>query len=246
MTAIPASTIYSSERGDRGLVVWAIQRGLNSTGYLLAEDSDYGPVTEGVVRDFQEKHGLAADGVFGPASSAKLAWVLERAVRHTVPAGLLRGLVEGESGELIGAVSWSSPGGVDCSYVQRRVYESQFGTDAEYRAFDALYQLNLLARRLRERKDAFYGRENVVSHERAWRLATLHHNYPYAADKLSHGEWKTSYSTSPQDWVIRIGARFDDGTPVETPLQWCKWYSLGAQRHDHPGTMVRYVRDWIP
>lgn len=243
MTAIPRQTVYSSERGDRGLVVWAIQRGLNSRGAGIAEDSDYGPQTERAVKDFQITEGLGADGVFGPQSSNALVERLERDVEVELPAGLIGGIIETESQGQIGAINWNTPGGVDCSYLQRRVYESEFDTAAERRAFDGPYQLRLLGRTVRERFNRFYARnENKV---RAWRLAALAHNYPYAAEQLSYGPWQTRYSTSPQAWVEAVGARFDDGAAVRTPLEWCQYMALGSAGHDHVGRYVRFVKRYI-
>lgn len=240
MTQIPQRPFYSSRRGDRGLVVFAIQRGLNARGAGIVEDADYGPQTERAVKDFQLTEGLGADGVFGPQSSLALAIRLERGVEQQLPRGLLRGIMDTESQGHIGAVSWDSPGGVDCSYLQRRVYENQFDTAAERRAFDGPYQFELLGRTLRERFNRFHARtENKV---RAWRLAALGHNYPYAADRLSYGPWKTRYSTSPQGWVEAVSAVFEDSAPVRTPLDWCMYMALGSKAHDHTGRYVRFVK----
>lgn len=240
MSAIPREITYSSRRGDRGLVAWAIQRGLNARGAGILQDGIYGAQTERAVKNFQITEQLEADGIFGPRTSQALAARLERLVEQQLPRGLLRGMIDTESQGHIGAVNWSTPGGVDCSYVQRRVYEHEFDTAAERRAFDGPYQLELLGRTLRERFNRFYARtENKV---RAWRLAALAHNYPYAADRLSYGPWRTRYSTSPQAWVEAVGADFDDGAPVRTPLEWCHYMALGSKGHDHTGRYVRFVK----
>jgi hypothetical protein len=249
---IPSSTTYTVKRGDRGVVVWAIQRGLNdvgraSTSSPLQEDGVYGGETFKVVGNFQGSTGLKRDGRFGPKTSEKLGVVLSQFVSVAVPRGLLQGVINAESGNLIGAVNASVPGGIDCGYTQRRVLEADYGNEAAVRrAFDGLYQMNLLARSLRERHDAFFGRPGARNHERAWRLATLNHNYPYAADLISHNGVGslTSYWTTPQDWVGAIGAKFTDGDSVRTPLEWCQFYALGASSHGHPGVTTQFVTNW--
>jgi peptidoglycan hydrolase-like protein with peptidoglycan-binding domain len=243
---IPAETRYSFKRGSRGIVVWAIQRNLNNVDSRgLLEDGMYGRRTEAAVATFQEDHDLFVDGIHGPASSLKMARVLEFTVSILLPHRLIEGFVEGESAGHVGAVNWSSPGGVDCSYLQRRVLNG--ATDAtKERAFDGAYQYKLLARTTRDRYKAFLGRPGAQTHERAWRLAALHHNYQYAADKLSRGPWQTAYATSEQEWVVNIGAHFEDGSLVTTPLEWCTFYCGFPQRAGWPGHVTKHVTDWNP
>ena len=248
--AIPTETRYSFKKDDRGVVVWAIQRSLNHWGTTLVEDGVYGPKTKFAVSNFQITAGLFKDGVFGPASSRQMAHALEGLVEHrlpVVPSGILRGMVEGESGNLIGAVNWSVAGGVDCGYLQRRVYESSYKQGAVIRrAFDGYYQIGLLVIQLAERHKAFLERVGAKTHEKAWRLAILNHNYPSGADKISrYGiEGLSDYWTTPQEWVSNIGAKFPDGVPIRTPLEWCQHYSLGNSEHNDPGFMARFVTQW--
>jgi hypothetical protein len=249
MSLIPPSTVYEVERDDTGIVVWAVQKALNATAAKpenkIPVDSDFGEATLEAVKRFQAKKGLVQDGVFGAASSKEMARVLAERATTPIPQGLLRGLIEGESGNLIGAVNHTVAGGVDCSYCQRRVYDEDYDDLAVVRrAFDPLYQINLFASRLKGRFDVYRGRGQVV--ERAWRLATLYHNYPYAADQYSLGRWPNSYALSPQQWVINIGAEMADGTPIQTPHGWCSHYSLGDRAYNDPGTMTKYVVDWTP
>jgi peptidoglycan hydrolase-like protein with peptidoglycan-binding domain len=232
-------TIYTVDRGQSGYPVWATQRGINALlDPDIAEDGEFGNQTELAVRRFQQYVGLVDDGRFGPKSSAALARRLEDEVSDSLPHGLLRGIVKGESGELIGAVNHSVAGGVDVSYCQRRVYSKDYEDQAVVkRAFDGRYQMTLLGNTLSGRHSAYFGRAGAKTHKRAWQLATLYHNYQYAAEKLSHGLWQTSYSTSPQNWVLDIGATFPDGSPVRTPLDWCNYYIA---------KMTRFVDDWTP
>lgn len=54
------------ERSMKGPDVAEIQRALNSLGYELKVDGKFGSETEGAVRCFQQKSGIAVDGILGP------------------------------------------------------------------------------------------------------------------------------------------------------------------------------------
>jgi peptidoglycan hydrolase-like protein with peptidoglycan-binding domain len=54
------------EPGASGIVVTQLQIALVALGYPLAVDGTYGPGTEAAIHDFQERNGLAADGIAGP------------------------------------------------------------------------------------------------------------------------------------------------------------------------------------
>lgn len=61
--------------GSSGTCVVTIQELLNKSGALntpLATDGQFGPLTEFAVRLFQQDHGLAVDGVVGPATWSAL------------------------------------------------------------------------------------------------------------------------------------------------------------------------------
>jgi hypothetical protein len=53
-------------RGSTGPKVESLQRALNGRGASLSVDGDFGPATEAAVRAFQQRNGLAVDGVAGP------------------------------------------------------------------------------------------------------------------------------------------------------------------------------------
>lgn len=65
-------------RGSKGQLVKDAQQRLktNYAAYAgkLAVDGDFGPGTEAVVKEFQRRSGLAADGVIGPQTWAKLGF----------------------------------------------------------------------------------------------------------------------------------------------------------------------------
>ncbi len=57
---------YSTlKRGMMGADVLAMQTALKSLGYSIATDGKYGPATAAVVKSFQKKYGLKADGLAG-------------------------------------------------------------------------------------------------------------------------------------------------------------------------------------
>lgn len=61
-------------KGDRGNSVKEMQRLLNAAGATpkLKEDGDFGPASDKAVRAWQKANGLVPDGLFGPASWAKI------------------------------------------------------------------------------------------------------------------------------------------------------------------------------
>jgi peptidoglycan hydrolase-like protein with peptidoglycan-binding domain len=67
-----ASTSPVLREGSRGPAVRALQQQLNQHGARLTVDGSFGPNTERAVRAFQQRHGLTADGVVGPRTSAAL------------------------------------------------------------------------------------------------------------------------------------------------------------------------------
>lgn len=70
--AAPAPEKSYVERGDRSDRVKKLQEQLNRFGYGLEVDGIFGAKTEAAVRDYQGKHGLAADGVAGVKTFSSL------------------------------------------------------------------------------------------------------------------------------------------------------------------------------
>ena len=61
------------KKGSKGSAVLQLQKILNSKGYKLSEDSDFGPATEAAVKAFQKANGLKpVDGECGPITWAAL------------------------------------------------------------------------------------------------------------------------------------------------------------------------------
>ena len=59
-------------KGDRGESVKYLQELLNDHGFALAADGKFGSGTETAVKNFQQKNGLTADGIVGPATWKKI------------------------------------------------------------------------------------------------------------------------------------------------------------------------------
>jgi peptidoglycan hydrolase-like protein with peptidoglycan-binding domain len=260
---LPRGKIYTVEQEDQGAAVYGIQRSLNRSGLFdsnIKLDGVYGEQTAKRVKVFQKKLSIDQDGRFGPDTSKTASVYLQQTALHesgsSLPVGLTFSIVSLESGDLIAANNWSVAGGVDLSYVQRRVY-TPYDDNAVKRAFDAVYQFKLLINTLRGRFDKYWSQPNAVkTQEKAWRLAALSHNYPSGADKIAEvgEEGLSSYWTTSQKWVTDHSTtsgkpqsewrKFADGVPVTTPLEWCQHYALGAPAHNHEGIAVRGVSSW--
>ena len=64
-------------RGSKGSEVVKLQKNLNRFGYHLTEDGDFGSRTFDAVAGWQLATGLVSDGIFGPASYAKMSSLLK-------------------------------------------------------------------------------------------------------------------------------------------------------------------------
>lgn len=253
MFVIPKSTLYVLKLDTQGAAVFALQRSMNKLGITTDEDADFGPQTAANAKKLQTKLGLTADGIVGSVTQTALAKYLcaRQEAINTLPKDLLLSKITYESSCYLGAVSWTSPGGVDCGITQRRVYEGDYITeDVVKRAFDPPYQVDLSGDRVSELYDIFYTnatRLYTKGHRvLSYRVAVLNHNYPSLADRVSKVgiTGLSSYYTSPQDWVIGNGLEFPDGADIRTPLEWGQHYALGASSHNEPGQAVKLVTNW--
>ncbi len=253
--AIPKETDYVLREGDRGVVVWALQRTCNKLGIPTSEDGAFGPSTVVSAKAIQIMLKTAQDGIVGPTTQRLLAEHLCRRQesRSHLYNKLLLSLVMYETGGYLGAVNYNKPGGVDCGLVQRRVYDFQLGDDQAVKdAFDAAYQLGIVAADLKLEYARIMARGVVRKSQTGWRLAILDHNYPALADAISRNGFKrlSSYYTTPQDWTILYDGKgnpyrlkFPDGHEVRTPLEWGQRYALGNPDHSEPGQAVKLV-EW--
>lgn len=58
--------------GDKGAAVRALQEALATRGFDILPDGTFGPITRGILIDFQAREGLEPDGIAGPATLAAL------------------------------------------------------------------------------------------------------------------------------------------------------------------------------
>lgn len=213
---------YSLKEGMRGHEVYALQVLLNqlTTGATqLTEDGVFGSLTASKVRGMQKTDRLVIDGVAGPATQKALA---RRALKKLaksplgyMPAGLMEGLIVGESGYIIGCVNDSISGGIDAGLIQDRVYTSEYQSTARWRVAFGYESILAAAGDI----VAFYEKAKATKRftdRRCWELAVLNHNWPYGADQLLKGN---KLSTADATWVINIGVK-----GVTTPAQWAEFY----------------------
>jgi len=68
------STRTTIRNGSTGSDVKTLQISLNEVyGYRLVVDGIFGNKTEGLVKEYQQDHGLVVDGIVGPATWNNLA-----------------------------------------------------------------------------------------------------------------------------------------------------------------------------
>ena len=66
--------------GSHGDAVYQLQKDLQSLGYNLLADGDFGPATHRAVISFQQDHSLITDGIVGTQTFARLAQTIPIAV----------------------------------------------------------------------------------------------------------------------------------------------------------------------
>lgn len=66
------ATVKAIKYGQKGDQVANLQTTLNNLGYNLDVDGSFGPKTLAAVKDYQQKNGLAVDGMVGPQTQASL------------------------------------------------------------------------------------------------------------------------------------------------------------------------------
>lgn len=68
-------TLKTLKRGSKGGPVRGLQRLLKGYGYSVSADGDFGPATERALKDFQQTHKLADDGVAGEKTFGEMLGV---------------------------------------------------------------------------------------------------------------------------------------------------------------------------
>lgn len=68
-------TLKTLKRGSKGDPVRGLQRLLKGYGYSVSADGDFGPATERALKDYQQTHKLADDGVAGEKTFGEMLGV---------------------------------------------------------------------------------------------------------------------------------------------------------------------------
>jgi hypothetical protein len=221
--------------GSAGWPVFALQGALGCAGIHIAKDGGFGPKTKKAVEKFQRGEKIAVDGVVGPMTQRHLVSYVCRLIEHEVPdlpSGLAAAMAAGEGGNMLAAVNWSVPGGVDCGLFQLRVY-TPYGEDAMRLAFSPLRAGAKAMKDFGARRASFLKRPWVNGNvARAGRCALLAHNWPAGADAYSrYGH--VSCTTCLASWVP-VGVKFPDGHPVRTQEEWAQFYAMSGPHGSGP------------
>lgn len=216
-------------------------------------DGYFGERTETAVKNYQSRRGLVADGIAGPATQKRLIVGWKNQVEKTsgVVEGLLDGFLELEGGWLLAPVNWSVAGGVDVGAVQNRVYdlsgttswplvggiptqqlinEVVFDPNRVAYALDARLTVGDLGEDLSNRRNSYFNDKNRIypytrgNNRRSWEMASLYHNWPYAADRLARG-YLLSDKEAP--WVPQ--SLKDKG--INTYAEWADYYVNKATKY---------------
>lgn len=211
--------------GLSGWDCWALQAALGG----LVKDGEFGPATASAVRSLQSQEKLLVDGIAGTITQREAAYrcIWPAQEDQETPSGLLRGVVEGESGFLVGNHTAPYPNGTRdlglCMFnMVPTVANMQF-------AFDARKAIMRTAQNISSQHDTYLNQPGVKGDQRlAWRFAVGRHNWPAAADRFADGtigSWRyvsrgVSYRMSdPAPWVREIGV-----AGVDTGYEWFQFY----------------------
>lgn len=228
----PKSYRYTLRKGYVGSDVYALQLNLNLLGQSLTEDGDFGPLTEKGVIAYQSHHSLTADGVAGEKTQTQMCLDCIAKYPQHLPTGLLRGIVEGESGYFVGCVNTDAPGGIDTGWTQDRIEIAEY-SDARFRkGFRAADAFPAVANQIDTAAKSYYGRPGALSAKNAWWCATLNWNWPAAAEQYANGDSAT--------WVYR--ARWYPNLSISDDGRIVKTYNDGSQdREYHMTTRAQWV-----
>jgi hypothetical protein len=205
MNLSPAGYRYRPlTQGATGHDVLALQFALGAV-----PDGAFGPKTRERVVAFQRRHfpDPDHDGIAGIKTQRELClqaiWPAQRA--YDLPPGLARGMVEGESGFMLGNhTPRYSNGRFDVGPVQFNVDPADSG--AVRRALNVPDAIGRLCddgdRGLRGRHDRYYGQPGAQTDEEAWKLAVMSWNAPSWADTWAR-KGAAAMSQAQRDWMLR-------------------------------------------
>lgn len=207
--------------GMSGWDVEAAEIALNGAYFSanLVEDGIFGPKMEAAVKKLQGNLGVREDGIIGPQTM--LALCLREAHKVEIghlPTGLLRGIIEGESGGQWDCISPLYPNGTrDFGPLQTNLPDR--GPEIPRKeAFNVGRKCAAVRAEVAEQHALYVGKPGAPDEKEAWRLAILHYNWPAAADAIAYGH-DTSWLDREQAWIIAQGV---DG--VRTGWEWATFY----------------------
>lgn len=186
-----AKMVWGIRQDEEGWRVYALQAALNTVGRVLDPDGIFAMRTKRAVTQYQERWHLAADGIAGARTQAKLIEQISHKVHldlSELPDGLLRGYAEAEGANILAATNWFTPPGgtpgCDCGVVQWRQYGPPFAMSGLRRSFDCEMSLSYAGRVLLDRMTEYRRRRSSLKPDTLLRIAILAHNAPFLADQV--------------------------------------------------------------
>ncbi len=256
------------KEGINGYDTWVLQINLNATGYNVGgADGYFGPKTKAAVTQFQQNNNLTADGIAGIQTLKKIAVIGSTAARnkYSIPIGLLAGIIEGESGYILPAVSTVYPNGSrDVGAYQENLTATELSTESEVvDSFNVANAADRTSSRLRVAKDRYYSHKPILGHEKCWRYAVLSHNWPSAAEAYVFKDINTwTYlaryypSAGGPDDGFTVSYNSDGSQTrsyyMSTKAQWIYKASGGRLgtgtewANNYVDSKVQYVKHWTP
>ena len=133
-------TLRLQEPHMRGSQVRALQQALMNAGIEVIVDGDFGPQTEGAVKEFQRRRSLLVDGIVGPVTGAALGLDIERGTNQEL---LKSGLHPDASAALrrLGITSERIMQTIGSASASAGTHEAEPGSDGgqEYRVQGKIY-----------------------------------------------------------------------------------------------------------
>lgn len=227
MTLVPNEHFrYAFKKGMSGWDVEALQIAINGSGLAqhLSADGSFGPLTEAAVKDLQGIFHITQDGIAGPETQGKICQrAASNAEAGKTPKGLLRGICEGESGNIIPCTTpLYTDGSRDYGPFQAHLHNpSQERLEV---AYNPNKEAVSVATETRGRFDKYV---KTVGTQSAWECAVLYHNWPAAAEQLAKSNTNWVYESEGKSYTLNDRAPWIEalGVPgVTTGMQWCKFY----------------------
>ena len=77
--------------------VKAMQQALQKFGYKIIDDGDFGPATENALKDYQQKHSLTPNGIFGPETFTSMKMEIAKLPKTTTISSKYNDVMLGSS-----------------------------------------------------------------------------------------------------------------------------------------------------